>query len=194
MSRFDCDGLPNLWDGVESVRDRLRAGGNLLCRLDLLKGRDATIPACTANADVLLVCCHRLLASGGKMPDIDNLRDAIQETYEKSNRIVESDKVCDGAWDLRKMLRFVKRKSSRKEVTCDIWMVLQHFFFLGGRTVVGFEDTAVLPLSYPSISKDSDFHDLLLAFNPDLEAIRGMVKLLKAVKIIWNIWDRKSVV
>ena len=120
MAAFSCEGLAGLWDSSEPIRARLRDGQCLLAATKLLTGKDATIAACTQNADVLMPCCHRLLASAGKLPEIELLRESVLHTYHTNQRDVADSEVCDVAWDIKKMLRFIKRKASRQDVSLDL--------------------------------------------------------------------------
>lgn len=118
-TEFNCKELAAEWDSVETIRERLRGGGDLLTCLDLLNGRDATIAACCANQDVLLPGCHRLFAARGKLPGINKLREQVAEVYSNNQRVVDQSKIDDMAWEIRKMLRLVKRKGTRQDVSLD---------------------------------------------------------------------------
>ena len=115
---FDCSKLASEWDGNEDIRYRVRkSGGPLVREVPGVKKKsaDASIAERTLNADVLQPCLHRLFAAQLKLPEIDRLRDEVESMYLDNQRHVEDSVVDDNAWDLRKMLRFVKRKARREE-------------------------------------------------------------------------------
>ena len=116
---FNCAELAVERDSSESIRERLRGGGDLLTCMELLSGRDATIAACCANQEVLLPGCHRLFAAKGKLPVINKLREQVAEVYANNQRVVDQSRIDDMAWEVRKMLRLIKRKGSRKDVSLD---------------------------------------------------------------------------
>lgn len=111
---FDVQGLASEWDQIESIRERLRGGKTLGV---LPKGvtikTDATIAEAVANSDVLIPCLHRLLPAQLKLPEINPLRDVIQEAYTLNQRDVTIDVIDDDSWQLKKLIRFVKRKAKR---------------------------------------------------------------------------------
>ena len=115
---FEASGLGSEWDGLDVVRDRLRAGKPLVVQ-PKTKGKDATIPECTSNSDVLLPALQRLFVSQLKLPDIESLREEVNIVYSKNQRQAKEDEIDDAAWDLRKMLRFIKRKANRDNPSQD---------------------------------------------------------------------------
>ena len=110
FSSFDPAGLGLEWDGVESIRDRLRSGKSLVVP-GTSKSNDGTIPECVTNQDVLVPVLTRLLTSNLKLPSVPGLRPEVEIAYGKNNRTPDEATVDDDAWELRKLLRFVKRKS-----------------------------------------------------------------------------------
>ena len=112
-TKYDVSGLDEDWDSSESLRDRLRAGNNLTVLPKDGAKADATIVECAANADVLIPCLHRLLPAQLKIPQIGPLRDVIEMIYQKNNRQVTVDVTDDDSWEIRKLIRFVKRKAKR---------------------------------------------------------------------------------
>ena len=115
FEKFLCDGLCGDWDSCEGIRQRLRGGGYLL--VGTLNGKVSNIAECIQNSDVLAPACDRLRASQGKLPDIVNLREQVMLIYKENSRVVDDNQVDDNAWRLRGMLRFVKRKAQRKDVS-----------------------------------------------------------------------------
>jgi len=118
---FDASGLGKEWDDCESIRARLRSGKNLVVGVRN-KGQDATISECTANSDVLIPVLQKLFVSQLKLPEITHLRQQVEEAYQKCQREVQADTVDDDAWDIRKMIRFCKRKANRAEPSLDAWL------------------------------------------------------------------------
>ena len=111
-----CD-LAKSWDEVESIRSRLRDGKNLV---DAKPGNvDSSIIECIKNEDCLIPMLHRFFAGKMKLPDIGGLRFEIENVYKKASRDPEESLVDDNAWDLRKMLRFIKRKAGRDDPSTD---------------------------------------------------------------------------
>lgn len=119
-SRFHVGGLDDEWDQVDTVRNRLKAGKTLsvLPNGTSVKA-DATIVECTANADILVPCLHRLLLAQLKVPDIGPLRDVIESVYKKNQREVTIDVIDDDSWEIRKLVRFVKRKAQRSDPSTE---------------------------------------------------------------------------
>lgn len=112
-TKYDVNGLDEDWDSSESLRDRLRAGKNLTVLPKEGAKADATIVECVGNIDVLIPCLHRLLPAQLKIPQIGPLRDVIEMIYQKNNRQVTVDVIDDDSWEIRKLIRFVKRKAKR---------------------------------------------------------------------------------
>eukprot|EP00438_Fugacium_kawagutii_P025476 Skav226452 [mRNA] locus=scaffold3855:169188:169556:- [translate_table: standard] len=118
--RYDVEGLDLEWDQSDSVRTRLRSGKTLtVVPNEGTVKADATIAECVCNADVLVPCLHRLLPAKLKLPDINNLREVIQNTYDKSSRETTVDQVDDDAWEIRKLIRFTKRKAKRRDPSTE---------------------------------------------------------------------------
>ena len=113
--KFQCAGLSKDWDASGDIRTRLREGGFLI--VGSLKGKVSNIAECVSNSDVLKPVVKRLHESEGKLPDIMNLREQVMLLYKENSRVVDDHVVDDNAWRLRGMLRFVKRKAQRKDVS-----------------------------------------------------------------------------
>ena len=118
---FDASGLGKEWDDIESIRERLRSGKNLVVEVKN-KGQDATIFECNTNSDILIPVLQRLFVSQLKLPEIDHLRQEVEDAYKKCQREVQADTIDDDAWDIRKMIRFCKRKANRGEPSLDAWL------------------------------------------------------------------------
>ena len=117
---FDLTDLGLEWDQVQSIRERLREGNQLV---EVKKsGGDSCIRDCTNNSDVLIPMLHRFFTSRLKLPDIGGLRVEIERTYAKSQRKLDEPTVDDNAWDLRAMMRLVKRKANRDDPSTVSWI------------------------------------------------------------------------
>ena len=126
--QFDPAELGLEWDGVQSIRDRLRSGKSLVTP-GSSKTSDGTIPECVTNQDVLVPALTRLFTSNLKLPSVPGLRPQVEIAYTKNNRTPSEDTVDDDAWDLRKLLRFVKRKANRSDPSLDTSMQFSLTFF-----------------------------------------------------------------
>ncbi len=114
---FDTADLAQCWDEVSSIRDKLRNNGNLV---EVKKsGGDSSINECRDNVDVLTPLLHRFFLARLKLPDIQGLRHEITNVYKKAQRNPSESDVDDNAWDLRSMLRFIKRKANRDDPSTE---------------------------------------------------------------------------
>lgn len=114
---FLCDNLATEWHCIDPLRAKLRNGLSLI---DSLSDKvDSSIIECAKNADLLNPLLYRLAASGLKLPDIGRLREQVLEIYACNQRTPTDSLVDDNAWEIRKMLRFIKRKGNRQEVSME---------------------------------------------------------------------------
>ena len=114
---FELGELAAAWDESDSIRERLRAGQNLLD--SKLGNVDSSIAECKANQDVLVPMLHRFFAARLQLPEIGGLRYEIETLYKKNMQTPDETRVDDNGWDLRKMLRFIKRKANRDDPSID---------------------------------------------------------------------------
>ena len=113
---FECDDLAYEWDRQDETRQRIRSGGHLVQEFEKKgKSNDATIGECVVNQQILDPCLHRLFGSRKKLPEIEKLREQVELFYLNNQRVVDHSRIDDEAWEIRKMLRFVKRKTSKKD-------------------------------------------------------------------------------
>ena len=164
---YDCERLADDWDQSESIRGRLRDGQFLVVKHGKKVLPDSSIGECVTNGDTLAPALTRLMAARGKLPDIQSLRDTVVEVYKKSGRVVHDDRVDDDSWEVRKMLRFVKRKAGRGEVSTAprlkfvlFWQTAACFLCFGA------------PLLFYLWAQDSDFQSLVLLYKPELQATK----------------------
>lgn len=114
---FDLINLSKDWDEVDTIRNRLREGGKFL---NVSKsGGDSSIAECKANSDVLHVLLPRFLLSRMTLPLIDPLRSEVEAIYRLASRDPSESEVDDDSWDIRTMLRFLKRKANRNDPSKD---------------------------------------------------------------------------
>ena len=164
---FSCEGLAQDWDSVESIRERLRAGKDL-CENETTRGKDSTIAECAANYDVLVPALTRLFASAGKLPDINSLKEQVSNLFALCHKMGGEDTIDDAAWLVRKMLRFVKRKCQRKDVSLVAWLkqfsrrILQWLIL---------EDRVKMVWRFLCLIRQvTSFQELVCILDPDLEA------------------------
>lgn len=117
MMQFDCSGLAEEWDQSENIRARLRDGLPLADSIQ--KSRDSSIAQCIKNVDVLNPLLHKFYTCGLKLPEIEPLREQVSKVYSLSSRTPSEDIVDDDGWELKKMLRLLKRKANRGEVSTE---------------------------------------------------------------------------
>lgn len=154
--QFDSSGLASEWDAMEDLRVRLRAAGHLV--VEGKPSKNGTIEECTRNSDALQPLLHRLFTAQLKLPEIAPLREEVEAFYLNNQRGVENDVIDEAAWELRKFLRFIKRKGSRDDPSLDSW-----FGWFG----VGFA----------AVVQDRDFQDMVLILYPGLQARLVLRKL-----------------
>lgn len=136
--QFDVEGLWQEWDALDTIRADIRAGKFLTRPID---GKDSTLAQCTQHSEVLKPCLVRMMGCNLKLPDIEPMRSAVETFYQQSSKEVPTARVDDDAWEIRKMLRLVKRKASRGDVSLDACFsfYVKDFFwgghFLGGASV-----------------------------------------------------------
>eukprot|EP00438_Fugacium_kawagutii_P027390 Skav208437 [mRNA] locus=scaffold1952:113640:114347:+ [translate_table: standard] len=174
---FDCSNLSQEWDDSNGVRERIRKGENLVLLVpNRGKARDANIPQCVLNKDVLLPAVHRLFASQWKLPDINPLRTEVEALYLNNQRAITDAVVDDDSWEIRKMLRLIKRKANRGDPSLASHFEIQLYFFDGFVSIFwsgnNLEKSIAPNVPVPCWldTQDTDFQDLVLIVNPDLQA------------------------
>ena len=121
--RCDAKGCEDEWDAEMSIRSRLREGGSML--LGTL--HEFTVARCAANSPVLVPLLVRIVAAGGKLPDIEGLREAVEGLMRLSSRDVDEGSTDDMSWECRKLCSYVKRKTKRREVSVATRLKLLNF-------------------------------------------------------------------
>ena len=169
---YDCDKLAEEWDQIETIRTRLRENKPLCVKVGQKPLPDSSVAECAANTDVLTPACQRLFASRGKLPDIQSLRDAVEELYKRVSRTVHDEEIDDNAWEVRKMLRLVKRKAGRAQVSqVPLLDLTGKIFIVFGKILIvfGFRFVRLNGVTCNEHCEDMDFQDLLLLFKPELQ-------------------------
>ena len=121
MAKFDTAGLRLEWDTSESLRERMRAG------LPLLNGtmNEYSVSRCCLNLDILTPLLVRSFSCSHKRPEVDGLREEVTNFLSMNHRSDSTeDEVDDAAWELRKIVTFIKRKAQRKEVSTALFLHL----------------------------------------------------------------------
>lgn len=116
---MNVSGLAKEWDEAESVRSRLRQGGDLL---DPESGPGEDIKTVVANYDLVAPMVLRMSQHRKKAhPPIDGLTAEVQEVFSLSKRSPEPEysAVRSLGWRLRYMVCFVKAKVRRKEPSTE---------------------------------------------------------------------------
>ena len=119
MVRRCClNGLSARWEQNDWVRGRLREGLGLVCPIRIDR-KDLQLNWATNNAQLLTPILERMAEATQKLPAVGRLRGEIATALRLNNCEVDAGKVDEAAWDIRKMLTYVKRRASRKEVSHD---------------------------------------------------------------------------
>lgn len=128
---FDPVGLGHEWEHCDSIRGRLRDGQPLL-NLKTGKSPDSNIVECVANQELLQPALARLFAAQLKLPSVPRLRPEVETVYSMCQRTVSESQVDDDAWDIRKMIRFVKRKATRSDPSLETPLQLSSHHLTSG--------------------------------------------------------------
>ena len=112
-AKFDAKGLRDEWDRTEALRSKLRAGEPLLFG----SLSDFSISRCVSNVDVLTPVLIRSTACGHKRPEVESLWEEVEGLYFLNQRDCDEGHIDDMAWEVRKLLTFIKRKAQRREVS-----------------------------------------------------------------------------
>ena len=118
----DLTTLAQEWDAGPEIRDSLRSSGKLLADKAIAS---VGIAACCAASDVLIPLLTRMvMAEERPLPQIDALRESIQEVLVLNNRNEDAaaeDEILKAGWIIRKHLGFIKMKVRRKEPSKAPW-------------------------------------------------------------------------
>ena len=116
-----------LWDGDQELRGYLRQGNPVFNA-----GGNVTVKTCRENQGILLPLLHKITGYGCKMPDVEPLRQALRDLYNKNGQpSVHYETIVKESWQIRMHLSQLKRKAKRGEVSKDccssIASMLDHF-------------------------------------------------------------------
>ena len=114
-----CVGLAKLWESNATIRDRLRDERRLLTHPPEDNFCKATRPNCTSNADVLKPVLKRLGEDRKhRLPHLEAFKAEIETIHEKCGITSMGEKgIYKCTMELKQLAGFVKRRSTRKEVT-----------------------------------------------------------------------------
>eukprot|EP00439_Symbiodinium_sp_Y106_P065119 s934_g10.t1 len=111
--KLDCSGLAQEWGSSEPLRATLRAGGPFLAG----SLGDFSVSRCVKNTEALVPLLARSHACNHMRPEVEMLREQISTLLGLCQRTASDSEVDDWAWEIRKMLTFMKRKVQRHEVS-----------------------------------------------------------------------------
>lgn len=125
---MDVQGLAFSWEADEAVRNRLRKDRKLCLHPSNQRWCEPNRPNCVRNTIILLPALEQLAGTDGwKLPHIEPLQTEIGNLFEKCGVEVPDKVVYTGSVELKKMMSFVKRRASRKEVTKETGLLfVQH--------------------------------------------------------------------
>lgn len=118
---MDCDGLALEWEGSCDIRELVRTASKLLVYPSTAKFCQATRPNCINNSGVLKPMIRRLNATPKfALPHLEPLQREVSLVLQKLGAQPGGNSVYKTAVELKKLLSFLKRRASRKEVTKDM--------------------------------------------------------------------------
>ena len=119
-------GLATSWEESADVRNVARVYGLLMKVPPGAAFCDSNRANAVANTATLIPCLERMYANGLKLPYISPLQDEVERFF-KQVHVKAGEKIAyRTAGEIKKMLSFVKRKASKKEVTkeiCSAWLL-----------------------------------------------------------------------
>lgn len=159
---MDVKGLHLLWDGVPSVRTKVRETGTLLVHPPSQKWCEPNRKNAVANLDALTPVIRKFAEyPARKVPYLAPLQREIALLFEMIGADANAKEIYKSAWGVRKMLGFLKRKVMRKEVTKagSVCTFLLH----------GLELEFLRKGPWVCPVQDVRFHELLLLLDPELK-------------------------
>ena len=112
----DVNNLASEWDKTESIRARIRSGGDLV---DENTKASCTVKTIKKNATVLEPIAKRMADQLWKLPAVDPLRQQVRDLYFMNNQTASEDSIIRAGWQIREHLSKLKRKAHRCEVSQD---------------------------------------------------------------------------
>ena len=118
--KTDVEGISKEWDDHTELRERLRDGGSVLTSNPLAQD----ISTCTRNRGILDPLLTRMSVDPKRtVPNIDQLKDEIEELLKKSKRGVDAGGVDipKTSWAIRNVVWIHKSKSPEKRGFNSSW-------------------------------------------------------------------------
>ena len=119
---MDVGGLGAKWEAENGIRDRIRKDRKLCLHPLSQRYCEPTRPNAISNAMVLRPALQILRdTKGWKLPHIEPLQAEIFQLFQRVGTPVEDQYVYTSSMEVKKLLGFVKRRCTRREVTkaCD---------------------------------------------------------------------------
>lgn len=117
---MDLLGLAKDWDSDSAVRQRIRANKKLCAYPANQSWCEPNRPNCIRNHIILAPCLRRMRDHAEwKLPYLEGLQEEVGKLFESGGVAVDSKVIYTGSVEVKRMLSFVKRRASRKEVTKD---------------------------------------------------------------------------
>ena len=117
---MNVQGLAVVWDGLEGVRERLRSAKKFCIHPATKSWCEPCRSNAVNNTIILLPALRRLQSSEDlKLPYLEPLQVEISQLFEKLGVPKDASEIYKEAVELKKLMGFVKRRATRKEVTKD---------------------------------------------------------------------------
>ena len=111
-------GLSTLWESDDLIRERIRKDRKLCLHPANQRYCEPSRPNATSNAQVLLPSLGKLRDTPQwKLPHLEPLQEEIAKLFSKVGAPVEDQYIYTASMEVKRLLGFVKRRASRKEVT-----------------------------------------------------------------------------
>ncbi|CAE7357481.1 unnamed protein product [Symbiodinium sp. CCMP2592] len=110
------EGLAAEWDGIPTIRDRLRAGRAII---EEVSSKNVDIQTPSAFSDVLVPILVRMRECAKQLPSIEAVREQVASLLEMNKRDPDETVVHKNSWLLKKQCVFVKMKVRRMEAVVD---------------------------------------------------------------------------
>ena len=114
VGSYDVSGLPGVWDGDATIRERLRNGHNLVVTLDPIDGKicsshvDATTQNLKLNAPAVLPLAKLVGQHDLRVPSLDRLMGSIDTFYQITKKSMNQEECYQQSWCLRRLLGKLK--------------------------------------------------------------------------------------
>ena len=113
-------GLSIIWESNEIIRDRIRKDRKLCLHPATQRYCEPSRPNAVTNAQVLFPALQKLKDTPQwKLPHLEPIQEEITKLFEKVAAPVEDQYIYTASVEVKRLLGFIKRRASRKEVTKD---------------------------------------------------------------------------